>query len=135
MDVIQDAFVAVFGRDRKRDDRDEESEAIVSVLRRIAPLFPNEHVGRHSGAYGRALHYGLGCGFALAYAALRARRPEVAAGKGLAFGAALWLLSDVILIPLEHLGRPWWRYSLAERANAVASHLAYAVTVEAFLRP
>jgi hypothetical protein len=42
----------------------------------------------------------------------------------------LWLLSDRILIPLFKLGRPWSRYSPAERSNAFVSHLAYALAVE-----
>ncbi len=133
MDVVQDGFAAAFERDRPQGDRDEETEAIVNVVARIAPLVPGGWVGRNPGIAGRVLHYAFGCGFGAAYAAARTRSRRVAAGGGLAFGGALWLLSDTILIPAAHLGRCWSRYTLAERANAVLSHLAYAATVEAVL--
>ncbi|MGD0473159.1 MAG: hypothetical protein ABSB70_08060 [Candidatus Velthaea sp.] len=67
--------------------------------------------------------------FATAYLRLwPGRRPSLL--RGAAFGIALWLLSDRILIPLLKLGRPWSRYSIGERSNAVVSHLAYALIVE-----
>jgi hypothetical protein len=56
------------------------------------------------------------------------RRPQVI--RGTAFGIVLWLVSDRILIPLFKLGRPWSRYSISVRSNALASHLAYALIVE-----
>ncbi len=92
-----------------------------------------QYADKHPGTVGRIIHYVFGTGFAYAYAAARTRVPQIAVGRGLAFGGALWLLSDAILIPAAHLGRPLWRYSFAERLNAVLSHLAYAATLEAFL--
>jgi hypothetical protein len=133
MDVAQDAFDAVFERGRAPEDRDEETEAIVAVVRRIAPFVPGRLAERHPAAIGRAIHYAFGAAFALAYATIRERQPGVAALKGCAFGVGLWFLSDVVLIPGAHLGRPYARYSPAERANALASHLAFAAAVEAVL--
>ena len=133
MDIVQAGFTAVFERRREPDDRDEETEAIVSVVARVSQLIPVEHVRRNPITVGRFLHYAFGCGFAIAYAAVRARRPKVGTGRGLAFGVALWFLSDAILIPATHLGRAFWRYSPAQRANAILSHVCYAVTVEAIL--
>jgi hypothetical protein len=134
MDLVQDGFSLVFEPNRSENDRDEETEAIVAVVRRIASFVPGGLARSHPGLTGRAVHYLFGCGFAAAYAAARARRPAIATGKGLAFGLALWLLSDAILIPATRLGRPWLRYSWPQRLNAVASHLAYAATVEAVLQ-
>jgi uncharacterized membrane protein YagU involved in acid resistance len=133
MDLVQDGFAALFERNRLENDRDEETEAIVAVVKRIAKYVPGQYADKHPGTVGRIIHYVFGTGFAYAYAAARTRVPQIAAGRGLAFGGALWLLSDAILIPAAHLGRPLWRYSFAERLNAVLSHLAYAATLEAFL--
>jgi uncharacterized membrane protein YagU involved in acid resistance len=121
MDVVQDTWSAIFSRNRVGEERDEETEAIVAVV-------------KHPGTVGRILHYLFGSAFGLAYAAMRTQDRRVAAGGGTAFGGALWLLSDVVLIPTARLGRPFWRYSRADRWNAVLSHLAYAATLEAFLR-
>ncbi len=134
MDVVQDGFATVFERNREANDRDEETEAIVAVVRRIAPLVPGGLARRYPGVVGRVIHYAFGSAFALAYAALRERRPQIAAANGAVFGAALWFISDAVLIPAAELGRPWFRHSPAQRANAVASHLTYGTTVEYLLR-
>jgi hypothetical protein len=134
MDLVQDGFDAIFERRRPPGDRDEETEAIVSLVRRIAPRGGALAKRTDPGLLGRALHYTFGCGFAVAYTRVRKSRPQIATADGLLFGAALWLVSDVILIPVTHLGRPWSRYTAAERANALVSHLAYAAAVETSLR-
>jgi len=134
MDVIQEGFIALFDRKHDPEDPDEETEAIVAVVARISKLLPSETLRRNPRTIGRVIHYVFGGAFALAYAAVRSRQPKVGVGMGLAFGVALWILSDTILIPATRLGRPWWLYSLSQRANALLSHLCYAATVEGVLR-
>jgi uncharacterized membrane protein YagU involved in acid resistance len=133
MDLTQWACAALFEARRDPGDLDEETEAIASVVDRLTGLLHVELSDDGNAIAGRAIHYVFGAGFGLAYARLRASWRPIAAGKGLAFGAALFLLSDVVLIPAAHLGRNWFRYSRAERFNALASHLAYAATLEALL--
>ena len=134
MDVAQNVFDMFFERGRGDDDRDEETEAIVSVVRRIAPHVPGHLAERYPGIAGRTLHYVFGGAFSIAYAYTRRRRPTIAAANGCLFGAALWFVSDVVLIPGAHFGRPLFRYSRAERGNALVSHLVYGSVVEAILR-
>jgi uncharacterized protein YbjT (DUF2867 family)/uncharacterized membrane protein YagU involved in acid resistance len=134
MDLVQEGFTALFDRKRDPENPDEETEAIAAVVVRLSKLLPLATLRRRPLTVGRIVHYVLGGGFALAYAAVRSRQPKVATGMGLAFGFALWILSDTILIPATRLGRPWWRYSLAQRANALLSHLCYAAAVEGVLR-
>jgi uncharacterized protein YbjT (DUF2867 family) len=134
MDLIQEGFTALFDRQHDPEKPDEETEAIVGVVARISKLLPSEALRRNPRTAGRVIHYVFGGGFALAYAVVRSRQPKVGMGMGLAFGVALWVLSDTILIPATRLGRPWWRYSPAQRANALLSHLCYAATVEGVLR-
>jgi hypothetical protein len=134
MDLVQDGFSAIFERGRARGDRDEETEAIVAVVRRLARLLHDPRTTNEPGIAGRTLHYTFGIAFAVAYGTVRARYPKVAVGNGLGFGVALWILSDVVLIPALHLGRPLGKYSWFERANALCSHVTYAVTVESLLR-
>ncbi len=134
MDLIQEGFTAVFDRTRDPEKPDEETEAIVGVVARISKLLPSETLRRNPRTIGRVVHYVFGGGFALAYAVVRSRQPKIGIGMGLAFGVALWVLSDTILIPATRLGRPWWRYSPAQRANALLSHLCYAAAVEGVLR-
>jgi hypothetical protein len=131
MDLAQNGFTTAFERKRAPDVQDEEVEAIVGVVRLIARFAPIVGSARLAGPVGHALHYLFGCGFALAYTAVRERVPAVGLAGGAAFGTALWIVSDRVLIPALKLGRPWERYSPSERTNALVSHLAYAMTVEA----
>jgi uncharacterized membrane protein YagU involved in acid resistance len=131
MDVAQNLFTGIFERNRPPEVQDEEVEAIVGVVRVIAKYAPIVGTERVAGPVGHALHYAFGCGFALAYVAVRERVPAIGIAGGAVFGTALWIVSDRVLIPAFKLGRPWARYSPSERTNALVSHLAYAMTVEA----
>lgn len=131
MDVVQDAWRACFERRRSPGDLDEEVEAIAAVVRVLATFVPSLASERRARMAARSLHYFFGVGFAAGYVAAVPRVPMLASAGGLAFGTGLFLLSDRILIPMLKLGRSWERYSRAERLNALASHVAYGVVLEA----
>ena len=129
MDVTQYAWAQAFERQRPSNDQDEETEAITAVVAWLNRLLPRLAHAANAAVAGRAIHYVFGIGFAAAYLTLLpGRRPVVT--RGAVFGTLLWLLSDRILIPLFKLGRPWSRYSISERSNALVSHLVYALVVE-----
>lgn len=130
MNVVQTSFTSLFERGRASDDRDEEVEAIASVVRLIGTLAPSLSREGRSDVTARILHYGFGIAFAYAYVTAAARAPSIASGKGVAFGSTLFLISDRALIPLLRLGRNWSHYSRGERFNAFASHLAYGFVLE-----
>lgn len=131
MDVVQDAWARAFERERRATDRDEEVEALASVVRALATFDPSLARGRRAWIAARALHYAFGVAFACAYVAFVPRARVLASAGGVAFGTGLFVLSDRILIPMLDLGRSWDRYSPAERANALVSHVAYGVALEA----
>ena len=130
MDLVQDGFAALFERGRSEGDLDEEVEGIASVVRVIGNLAPGLVGERRMHAAARAIHYVFGVGFAAAYVVGCERAPWLGTSGGVAFGAALFLLSDRILIPVLRLGRAWERYSRAERANALLSHIVYGVVLD-----
>jgi hypothetical protein len=133
MDLTQYLWAQALERNRPSGDQDEETEAISSVVRALTLLAPRVFRADDAAAIGRAIHYVFGVGFAAAYFALLPnRRPALV--RGAVFGTCLWMVSDRILIPVFKLGRPWSRYSVTERSNALVSHLAYALIVE-FARP
>ncbi len=133
MDVAQFVWAQVLERNRSPDDQDEETEAITSVVGYLTRFAPSVFRAADAQAIGHTIHYVFGIGFAAAYLYLLPnRRPS--ATRGAVFGTSLWLLSDRILIPVFRLGRPWARYSVTERSNALISHLAYALVVE-YSRP
>jgi Protein of unknown function (DUF1440) len=129
MDVVQYTWARAFERNRPSGDQDEETEAITAVAALLGRMAPGVFRPGDAAAIGRVIHYGFGIAFAAAYlTALPRRRPAFV--RGATFGIVLWLISDRLLIPLFKLGRPWSRYSVSERSNALVSHLAYALIVE-----
>jgi uncharacterized membrane protein YagU involved in acid resistance len=129
MDVAQYTWAFFLERNRPSGDQDEETEAITSVVAILTRWSPVAFPAEKSALIGRAIHYFFGVGFAAAYLYLVPRgRPTLVRGSVL--GTLLWLLSDRILIPVFKLGRPWSRYSVTERSNALVSHLVYAIVVE-----
>lgn len=81
---------------------------------------------------GKLVHYAYGTAwgavFALAARALGRRAPVA---TGLAFGAALWAVSDELLVPLLRFSRPPTRYPASTHAKGLASHLVYGVATDA----
>lgn len=130
MDAVQTSVARIFERGRTFDERDEEVEAIDSVVRLLGTFAPALARAGRARVTARALHYGFGIAFAYAYVAVAERVPFVATGNGIAFGTALFVVTDRIVIPTFGLGRPWRGYSKSERFNAFASHVAYGVVLE-----
>jgi uncharacterized membrane protein YagU involved in acid resistance len=130
MDVVQNGWAAVFERRRSQDERDEEVDGIASVVRIAGRFVPALNSDRGSNLAARAVHYVFGVAFAAAYVYGARRAAWLSNAGGVAFGSALFLLSDRLLIPALKLGRAWSRYSRSERANAYFSHVAYGVVLE-----
>lgn len=74
---------------------------------------------------GPAVHYTFGTTMGAAYGALAAYIPEINAGKGTAFGTALWLGADEVAIPSLGLGSAPAEMPLSSHASALAAHLVY----------
>ena len=133
MDIAQFVWAQALERNRSPDDHDEETEAITAVVGYLTRFAPRIFREADAQVIGHTIHYLFGIGFAGAYLYLLPnRQPNMT--RGAVFGTLLWLLSDRILIPVFKLGRPWSRYSMTERSNALVSHLAYALVVE-YSRP
>ncbi len=130
MDLVQDGFAALFERGRNEGDLDEEVEGIAGVVRVIGHIVPGLVGEQRTRAAARAIHYFFGVGFAAAYVAGNGRASWLGTSGGVAYGTALFLVSDRVLIPVLKLGRSWDRYSRAERANALLSHVVYGVVVD-----
>jgi len=130
MDAIYAASAAALDRHHAPDDVDEETEAIVATVRRLAPHVPVTLAKERPRTTGRAVHYLFGCAFALGYGRLRGAVPAFSKLGGLPYGAAVFLLSDLVLVPAAHIGRAWFRYGARERAIALGAHLAFAACLE-----
>jgi uncharacterized membrane protein YagU involved in acid resistance len=79
---------------------------------------------------GQAVHFGYGIAIGAAYALIRRHQAHLHHLAGLAFGAALWAISDELLVPALHLSAPPSRYPKETHLRGLASHLAYGASVE-----
>lgn len=86
--------------------------------------------GPYKPAAGSVVHYAFGGAAGAIYGVATALKPDVAAGKGLAFGVAVWLAADEIGVPLAGLSKPPTAYPLKDHASALAAHLVYGATTE-----
>jgi hypothetical protein len=83
---------------------------------------------------GDVMHYAFGAVLGAFYGAAAEVRPGTSAGAGIPFGFAVWLAADEIAVPLAGLARKPTDYPLSVHANALASHLAFGLTVEGVRR-
>ena len=83
---------------------------------------------------GTGLHWLLGIGTAAAYGAVRQLWPRAAAGRGLLFGAAVWLVTDEIAVTALGLTPPPQDFPWQTHARALAGHLVFGGATEAALR-
>ena len=83
---------------------------------------------------GPAVHYAFGTSVGGLYGAAAELAPGVAAGAGLPFGAAFWLIADEGAVPLLGLSKGPTEYPLSTHVYALASHLVYGLTAEAVRR-
>jgi putative membrane protein len=83
---------------------------------------------------GAAVHYAFGGAVGAMYGAAAANTPDVAAWRGLPFGATVWLIADEAGVPLAGLSKPPAEYPFATHLSAFATHLVYGVTTDAVRR-
>lgn len=83
---------------------------------------------------GMAVHYALGIAPAMIYGATRTRVPGVGAGRGLAFGAAMFVIEDEALNPALGFAAGPSDYPWQAHARGLVAHLIYGVVTDAVLR-
>jgi uncharacterized membrane protein YagU involved in acid resistance len=82
-------------------------------------------------AGGSLVHYAFGGSVGALYGALRSARPAVAAGGGIPFGIAVWIVADELGMPISGLAKPPTAYPLRDHMSALGAHLVYGAVTEA----
>ncbi|CAA9359584.1 MAG: hypothetical protein AVDCRST_MAG90-2918 [uncultured Microvirga sp.] len=82
---------------------------------------------------GTAVQYAIGVAPAAIYGAMRDRVPGVGAGRGLAFGFAMFVAEDEVANPLMGFAAPPHRYPWQPHARGLVSHLVYGLVADAVL--
>jgi hypothetical protein len=103
----------------------EQASAPAQVGRKILDgvidrQVPPERIGLLT----NAMHWGYGLSWGALYGLIQETASGPALRTGLLFGAGLWAMSYVVLVPMG-LYQPPWKYSPREVAMDVSYHIAY----------
>ena len=77
------------------------------------------------------VHWGYGLAMGALYGALRGRAETPDLLGGFAFGTALWILGDEVLVPLLGLSKGPTAHPPAQHAHRFGAHVAYGVAASA----
>jgi hypothetical protein len=108
----------------------EQAPAPAKVAERIVEgVFQRTLPARRIDLATSVMHWSYGTSCGLVYGALSASTPTAGGPRrGMAFGAGVWLMSYVELVPLGLYGPPW-KEPLKELAMDLSYHLAYGLGV------
>jgi Protein of unknown function (DUF1440) len=126
------------GKHDARDwqERSEDQNSNELAVQAIATRLIGRRVTRDEMRIAAPLmHYSFGSAVAGAYGmwAERLRNGRVLTGLG--FGAALWLVADIVAMPLLRLSGPTNRRPLEMHLQAFTAHLVYGAATELVRRP
>jgi hypothetical protein len=113
-----------------RRDPGIEERATVKTAVAISETFGHELAPAEKEWAGNLVHYAYGTAFGAVYGVAAEHWDDARAGQGTAFGAALWVVSDEVAVPVMGLSKGPGAYPLRTHAMALAAHLVYGVTTE-----
>lgn len=119
-------------RRRTRAVRPEGKDPAHVIASRAAQAMGYDPVPQDHPA-GLAVHYAIGVAPAALYGATRDRVPMVGAGRGLAFGFAMFIAEDEVANPLMGFAAPPQRYPWQPHARGLVAHLVYGLVADAML--
>ncbi len=112
----------------KDDEQDDAAERVANAV--AVSAFDHELTEREKEIAGAGFHYAMGATSGAVYGALAEMIPEVKAGAGVPFGAAVWLIADEGIVPALGLSKSATEYPLSVHLYALSSHLVFGLTTE-----
>ena len=112
----------------KEDSDDDAAERLANTI--SVGIFDHELTKREKDISGTAFHYAYGTSMGAVYGAAAEVLPHATTGRGLPYGALIWVGADEGIVPLLGLSKTSAEYPLSIHASALASHLVYGLTVE-----
>ncbi len=111
-----------------RSEGEDATQKAAAAL--AAPLIARPLTRDEKRVGGPLVHYSFGSAMGGVYGALTEVRPEISAGRGTLFGAAVWLGADEIGVPLAGLSSSPAGTPASTHASALAAHLVYGATAD-----
>jgi hypothetical protein len=123
------------GGERNGDGESDSVSSTVKVAQTVSRTVRGRSIPREQQqTAGNVVHYTFGALNGALYGALAPVMPAVTLGRGLAFGAGLWVTADEALLPLLGLSRAPTHYPVSTHAMSLAGHLVYGLAVDAVSR-
>ncbi len=114
------------GSQQQQDQGSSGEDATVKTVQALSEKLRNRKLSYSEKQWaGSAVHYAFGTAMGATYGALAHSTPAVSAGRGAAYGAALWLAADEIAVPAAGLAAPLAQTPLSSHVSALAAHLVY----------
>jgi uncharacterized membrane protein YagU involved in acid resistance len=118
-------------KNRKQQQRLVSEPPTEKLARRISrDAFGYELSDDEKAAMGQAISWGYGIFWGGVYGLLRRHLPASRTAAGMPFGLSLGLLGNAVLLPATGLTPPPTEFPISAHARNLASHCAYAATVE-----
>ncbi len=109
----------------------EQASMPAQVARRISEgVFHHEVSPDKIPVLMHAMHWGYGTAWGAVYGMLQGTFGEGSVRQGIAFGAGVWAMSYVQLVPMG-LNQPPWKYPAKDTALEIGYHLVYGAGVAA----
>jgi Protein of unknown function (DUF1440) len=112
-------------------DDDAAVRVGTAAYRAVTGSAPNRAARRRLGTMA---HYVFSGALGACYALVARRLPIVRAGHGIAYGTAVWILADEMVIPLLDLSRGPRQLPPGVHAYALAGHWVYGFALESSVR-
>ncbi len=135
MNRFQDGWSAITSAGDGSDGDTGSEPATVKAADKLSNLTSGEPISRESReAAGAAVHYAFGSFLGGAYGLLSEIHPKTRAGFGMAYGAAVSLVADEIMVPATGLSPPPQEAPVSSHVYGFLSHLVFGATLEAVFR-
>jgi hypothetical protein len=117
-----------------KEQEGEEDATVKTAVAVSRNLFEHELSTAEKRIAGPAVHYAYGSMVGAFYGGVAELLPVTAAGFGMPFAIALWLLGDETAVPALGLGKSPTETPVDAHADALAAHLMYGVTTDVLRR-
>jgi uncharacterized membrane protein YagU involved in acid resistance len=117
--------------DAQRQQQSTGDDATVKTAQAISrKLFAHELTPEEKKVAGPAVHYGYGAVVGGLYGAVAEVWPFIAAGVGIPYGMALFVLGDETAVPALRLGPPPTQVAAKDHADYLAAHIFYGIALD-----
>ncbi len=116
---------------RSKEKRTQEEPATVKAAVAVSEKVGHRLTRREKEIAEPVVHYGFGASTGAFYGAAAEIAPPITMGRGMAYGAAVWLFGDEIAVPALGLSKGPTEYPAKLHAQVFLKHIVFGLCLEA----